>query len=60
MLSKPRVINGTIVWKTRLHVGTITIPAANGLIVKRIPNGGTSWKSDRQKHYSLFCVINVD
>ncbi|MCB4902664.1 hypothetical protein KZP17_09695 [Bifidobacterium pseudocatenulatum] len=60
MLSKPRVVSGTIVWKTRLHVGTIAIPAANGLIVKRIPNEGTGWKSDRQKHYSLFYLANVD
>lgn len=60
MLGKSRVVSGTIVWKTCLHVGAIAIPAANGLVVKRIPNEGTSWKSDRQKHYSLFRLVNVD
>lgn len=36
MFRKPRVVSGTIVWKTRLHVGAIAIPAANGFIIKRL------------------------
>lgn len=35
MFGKPLVVIIPIRWKTRLNVGTIAIPATNGLIIKR-------------------------
>lgn len=59
MFSKPLIVIIPVCGKTGLNVGTIAIPATNGLIIKR-PNRRTSRKRDRQKHVFSFPLANVD
>lgn len=59
MFGKPLVVIITVCGKTGLNVGTIAIPATNGLIIKR-SNRRTSRKRDRQKHVFSFPLVNVD
>lgn len=59
MFGKPLVVIITVCGKTGLNVGTIAIPATNGLIIKR-SNRRTSRKRDRQKHVFSFPLANVD
>lgn len=59
MFGKSLIVILFVCGKTGLNVGTIAIPATNGLIIKR-PNRRTSRKRDRQKHVFSFPLANVD
>ena len=59
MFGKPLIVIIPVCGKTGQNVGTIAIPATDGLIIKR-PYRRTSRKRDRQKHVFSFPLANVD